>query len=43
MSATLATMDFTGMSAAEKQILVFSFYRDAELEAPAYCSISLAI
>lgn len=24
-------MDFTGMSPAEKQILVFSFYRDAEL------------
>src|SRR6202453_61625 len=24
-------MDFTGMSATEKQILVFSFYRDAEL------------
>src|SRR5271170_649023 len=24
-------MDFTGMSAAEKQILIFSFYRDAEL------------
>jgi bacterioferritin (cytochrome b1) len=24
-------MDFTGMSAVEKQILIFSFYRDAEL------------
>src|SRR5215813_12489897 len=24
-------MDFTRMSAAEKQILIFSFYRDAEL------------
>jgi len=30
-ATSLATMDFTGMSAAEKQILIFSFYRDAEL------------
>lgn len=25
------SMDFTGMSSAEKQIVIFSFYRDAEL------------
>jgi bacterioferritin (cytochrome b1) len=31
LSASLGTMNFTGMSAADKQILIFSFYRDAEL------------
>lgn len=31
MSVSLGTMDFTGMSAVDKLILTFSFYRDAEL------------
>src|SRR5208282_6244363 len=30
-ATSLATMDFTGMSATEKQVMIFSFYRDAEL------------
>ena len=33
-------MDFSSMSANEKQILIFSFYRDAEFEALASFSIS---
>ncbi|HYK63598.1 MAG TPA: ferritin-like domain-containing protein, partial [Patescibacteria group bacterium] len=31
LSVSLGTMDFTGMSAVDKLILTFSFYRDAEL------------
>ncbi|HYK64077.1 MAG TPA: ferritin-like domain-containing protein, partial [Patescibacteria group bacterium] len=31
MSVSLGTMDFTGMTAVDKLILTFSFYRDAEL------------
>ena len=34
-------MDFRGKSAVEKQIIIFSFYRDAELRGanfPQYCN-----